>query len=55
MTAGSPGTTPTSRIDWPLPTGVTPELSAKDAVQPRLADWTSPFAYDGRPLTPLES
>jgi dTDP-4-dehydrorhamnose 3,5-epimerase len=41
-------------IEWPLPPGITPELSGKDAVQPRLADWTSPFAYDGRPLTPLE-
>ncbi|WP_028964923.1 dTDP-4-dehydrorhamnose 3,5-epimerase [Sphingomonas phyllosphaerae] len=40
-------------IDWPLPAGVTPELSEKDKVQPTLADFDSPFAYDGRPLTPL--
>jgi len=40
-------------VDWPLPEGVTPELSAKDARLPALADWDSPFAYDGRPLLPL--
>jgi len=40
-------------IDWPLPTGVTPELSSKDKVQPTLADFDSPFPYDGRPLAPL--
>jgi len=41
-------------VEWPLPHGVSPELSGKDAAQPRLADWVSPFDYDGRPLTPLE-
>jgi dTDP-4-dehydrorhamnose 3,5-epimerase len=40
-------------IDWPLPLGTTPELSAKDVVQPLLADFDSPFPYDGRPLAPL--
>jgi dTDP-4-dehydrorhamnose 3,5-epimerase len=40
-------------IDWPLPAGTTPELSAKDANAPALADFDSPFAYDGRPLQPL--
>ena len=40
-------------IDWPLPAGVTPELSAKDQVQPTLAAFDSPFPYDGRPLAPL--
>lgn len=45
---------PDMGIEWPLPAGTLPELSGKDAVQPRLADWTSPFDYDGRPLTPLE-
>ena len=40
-------------IDWPLPTGVTPELSAKDQKLPTLADFASPFAYDGCPLKPL--
>ncbi|WP_294196942.1 dTDP-4-dehydrorhamnose 3,5-epimerase [uncultured Sphingomonas sp.] len=40
-------------IDWPIPAGTTPELSDKDKVQPTLAAFDSPFAYDGRPLTPL--
>lgn len=40
-------------IDWPMPAGITPQLSAKDQVQPLLADFDSPFAYDGRPLTAL--
>lgn len=40
-------------IDWPLPTGARPELSPKDTRQPTLADFDSPFAYDGRPLEPL--
>ncbi|MBU3077162.1 dTDP-4-dehydrorhamnose 3,5-epimerase [Sphingomonas quercus] len=40
---------PDLAIDWPLPPeGAT--LSAKDGVLPRLADFDSPFAYDGRPL-----
>lgn len=40
-------------IDWPIPAGVAPELSDKDRVQPRLADFTSPFPYDSSPLEPL--
>lgn len=40
-------------IDWPLPSGVTPELSEKDKRLPALADFDSPFAYDGRPLESL--
>ena len=40
-------------IEWPMPAGTVPELSAKDAAQPLLADFDSPFAYDGRPLTAL--
>ncbi|WP_019517864.1 dTDP-4-dehydrorhamnose 3,5-epimerase [Sphingomonas sp. Mn802worker] len=40
-------------IDWPLPAGAVPELSDKDQRQPTLADFDSPFAYDGRPLAPL--
>ncbi len=40
-------------IDWPLPVGTVPELSTKDQVQPSLADFDSPFPYDGRPLAPL--
>lgn len=44
---------PAIGIGWPLPKGTTPELSAKDAVQPLLADFDSRFPYDGRPLEPL--
>jgi dTDP-4-dehydrorhamnose 3,5-epimerase len=43
---------PTIAIDWPLPPSG-PLLSPKDQALPFLADWTSPFAYDGRPLLPL--
>jgi dTDP-4-dehydrorhamnose 3,5-epimerase len=41
-------------IGWPIPAGINPELSAKDKVQPTLAEFDSPFAYDGRPLAPLD-
>lgn len=44
---------PAIGIDWPIPADTLPELSAKDAVQPLLADFDSPFPYDGRPLEPL--
>lgn len=44
---------PAIGIDWPIPAGATPELSDKDKVQPLLAEFDSPFAYDGRPLAPL--
>ncbi|WP_373928240.1 dTDP-4-dehydrorhamnose 3,5-epimerase [Sphingomonas aerolata] len=40
-------------IAWPFPAGTTPELSSKDTIQPLLADFDSPFPYDGRPLAPL--
>jgi len=40
-------------INWPLPTGTVPELSAKDAELPALADFDSPFPYDGHPLEPF--
>lgn len=40
-------------IDWPIPAGVALALSNKDEVQPPLADFDSPFSYDGRPLAPL--
>lgn len=43
---------PAIGIDWPLPpTG--PTLSDKDRALPTLADFDSPFTYDGRPLTAL--
>ncbi len=45
---------PAIGIDWPIPAGTVPELSAKDAALPSLADFVSPFVYDGRPLTPLD-
>jgi len=44
---------PAIGIDWPMPAGTMPELSAKDAAQPLLANFDSPFLYDGRPLAPL--
>ena len=40
-------------IDWPIPAGMVPELSAKDRTQPPLATFDSPFAYDGNPLEPF--
>ena len=40
-------------VDWPLPAGADPQLSAKDLRLPPLADFRSPFPYDGRPLEPL--
>lgn len=44
---------PAIGIAWPSGHGAAPELSAKDQRQPLLADFDSPFDYDGRPLTPL--
>ncbi len=44
---------PALGIAWPLPAGVAPLLSERDAGQPRLADLDSPFSYDGRPLRPV--
>ncbi len=41
-------------IEWPLPEGVTPILSAKDELQPFVADFETPFPYDGVPLAPLD-
>lgn len=40
-------------IAWPISAGIIPELSAKDKLQPLLADFESPFPYDGHPLAPL--
>ena len=42
-----------ANFSGPMPAGSTPELSAKDTIQPLLADFDSPFPYDGRPLAPL--
>lgn len=44
---------PAIGIDWPMPSDMKPELSDKDRIQPLLADFDSPFIYNGRPLTPL--
>ena len=43
---------PTIGIDWPLPDSG-PVLSDKDKLLPTLAEFDSPFEYDGRPLEPL--
>lgn len=40
-------------INWPIPTSSVPGLSAKDQVLPTLAQFDSPFAYDGHPLALL--
>ncbi len=40
-------------IDWPMPVGSDPKLSPKDIVQPKLVNFDSPFAYDGRRLSHL--
>ncbi|GGB37113.1 dTDP-4-dehydrorhamnose 3,5-epimerase [Sphingomonas metalli] len=40
-------------IDWPMPADAAPELSPKDEKLPTLAEFDSPFPYDGRPLAPL--
>lgn len=40
-------------VDWPIPEGIQPLLSEKDAGLPTLAEFQSPFAYDGHPLCPL--
>ncbi|WP_156678071.1 dTDP-4-dehydrorhamnose 3,5-epimerase [Sphingomonas profundi] len=45
---------PDIALPWPAPADG-PVLSDKDRRLPRLAQWTSPFAYDGRPLQPLAS
>lgn len=43
---------PAIAIDWPLPpSGAV--LSDKDKTLPTLAEFDSPFEYDGRPLEPL--
>jgi dTDP-4-dehydrorhamnose 3,5-epimerase len=45
---------PTLALPWPLPPGG-PVLSDKDLLLPTLAVFKSPFAYDGRPLEPLNA
>ncbi|MEA3474175.1 MAG: dTDP-4-dehydrorhamnose 3,5-epimerase [Pseudomonadota bacterium] len=43
---------PTVGIDWPLPASGA-VLSDKDKLLPTLAEFDSPFDYDGEPLAPL--
>ncbi len=45
---------PTLAIAWPLD-GAAPVLSEKDGRLSALADFDSPFIYDGDPLSPLPS
>ena len=40
-------------IEWGIPSGHMPELSKKDKRLPSLANFESPFKYDGRPLQQL--
>lgn len=44
---------PSLGINWPLPAGVSPVLSAKDAALPSLDAAGSGVAFDGQPLQPL--
>lgn len=45
---------PELAINWPLPAdGAT--LSEKDMTLPKLADFDSPFSYDGNPLSDIHS
>lgn len=41
-------------IDWPLPVGINPTLSAKDKQQPQFGAFESGFAYNGEPMKLLE-
>lgn len=43
---------PDLAVAWPLD-GLEPVLAGKDTLLPRLAEWESPFAYDGQPLLEL--
>ncbi len=38
---------PSIAIAWPLPAGTRPQLSAKDAAAPALADLDTPFTWEG--------
>jgi dTDP-4-dehydrorhamnose 3,5-epimerase len=44
---------PDLAVAWPLD-GMEPTLSGKDTILPRLAEWESPFGYDGQPLLELD-
>jgi dTDP-4-dehydrorhamnose 3,5-epimerase len=51
--AGLAWNDPALGVAWPL-AGATPILSPKDARLPPLADFESPFDYDGQSLAPLD-
>ncbi len=42
-------------VRWPLRPGQEPVLSPKDLALQPLSAFNSPFAYDGRPLAPLDT
>ena len=44
---------PDLAVAWPLG-GTEPILAGKDKALPRLAEWESPFAYDGQPLIEMD-
>jgi dTDP-4-dehydrorhamnose 3,5-epimerase len=41
---------PAIKVDWPLPPGAAPLLSAKDERLPMMEGFVSTFSYDGEPL-----
>jgi dTDP-4-dehydrorhamnose 3,5-epimerase len=41
-------------VEWPIPCDEKPILSDKDQSLPTLAEFASPFDYDGTPLEPLD-
>jgi dTDP-4-dehydrorhamnose 3,5-epimerase len=46
---------PDLAVDWHIPAGTAPTLSAKDLALQPFSTFLSPFPYDGRPLTPLDA
>ena len=44
---------PDLALPWPLD-GESPMVAAKDAALPRIADFLSPFDYDGEPMSDLD-
>ena len=53
LDAGIKWDDPAIGVAWPIPAGVVPHLSPKDALQPFLADFDSPFPFEGQPLAAL--
>jgi dTDP-4-dehydrorhamnose 3,5-epimerase len=45
---------PTVAITWPLPENERPTLAPRDDRLPSLTEFDTSFAYDGRPLGPIE-